>query len=133
MIAYHLVKINKTFSTKPSHIISSSTPRPSPKDSGGSSPRNFGAAKWLPRGHGETQHRFHPHGGRTSCGKEFFSKNQAGDGGKNGRYNIITGFFEGDRCCFLKQMHELHRLLLMCMCFWVFSCCFCCCPGVSQI
>ena len=81
------------FLKKTSHIISSSTQLPSPKDSGGSSPRNFGAAEWLPRGHGETQHRFHSIGAERVVGKEFFSKNQTGAGGKNWRYNTNYRIF----------------------------------------
>lgn len=88
------------FLKKPSHIISSSTRLPSPKDSGGSSPRNFGAAEWLPRGHGETQHRFHPIGA-VGCGRKFSQKIKPGMMGKIGSILLITGFFEGDRCFFL--------------------------------
>lgn len=127
MIAYHLLKINKIFSNnpptsshRPPHFLHQKTQVEVHHEI--SEPQSGFPEGMVKRSTGST-----PIGGRASCGKGVFSKNKGGDGGKNGRYNIITGFFESNSefDVFLKQMHELHSLFLMCaFVFCLFSCCF---------
>ena len=119
MIAYHLVKINQIFSKNP------------PTSS--HHPPNFLHQKAQVEVHheiSEPQSGF-PEGmvkrstgstpmGLLVVGGSFSQKIKPGLVGRIGgiiyNYRIFWKQF-GIRCFFLKQMHELHSLLLMCICF----------------
>lgn len=93
LIAYHLVKINQTFSKKPptsSHhppnFLHQKTQVEVHHEI--SEPQSGFPEGMVKRSTGST-----PMGAERVVGKEFFSKNQAGDGGKNWRYNTNYRIF----------------------------------------